>query len=176
MNKNSTLNHILFHHLHQMLATRMHLRMKARTTQLCPNVMGAVKTQLIYISVEKEPFLLTRVSFDVMMCFSFFLFGTGWTRNNLPKCTNLQTNYFFLYSRKNEIMHLLRLLLLISARAFGLGGMEDSEAAISRNCWSKVQNDEEGWSRIINFDEETSSLALFVNRTRPEVRTCLQSK
>ena len=70
-----------------MLATRMHLRMKARTTQLSPNVMGAVKTQLIYMSVEKEPFLLTRISFDDMMC--FFFVGTGWTRNNLPKHTNL---------------------------------------------------------------------------------------
>ena len=60
-----------------MLATRMHLGIKARTTQLCPNVMGAVKTQLIYMSVEKEPFLLTRVSFDVMMCFSFFYLVMG---------------------------------------------------------------------------------------------------
>lgn len=72
-------------------------------------------------------------------------------------------------------MHLIRLLLLISAKAFGLG-MEDTEAAISRNCWSKVQHDEDGWRRIINFDERTSSLALFVNRTRPEVRTCLQNQ
>ena len=154
-----------------MLAIRMHLRMKARTTQLCPNVMGAVKTQLIYMSVdvEKEPFSPTP---NFFWCYNVFFF---WYRVN-QKCTSLLSNCFFLHSRKNEIMHLLRLLLLISARAFGLGGMEDSEAAISRNCWSKVQNDEEGWSRIINFDEETSSLALFVNRTRPEVRTCLQSK
>ena len=81
----------------------------------------------------------------------------------------------FLYCRYNEIMHLLHLILLISARTFGLAKEpEDTEVAISRNCWSLVKDDDDGWSRIINFNERTSSLGLFVNRSRPEVRRCLQ--
>ena len=71
-------------------------------------------------------------------------------------------------------MHLLHLILLISARTFGLAKEEDTEVAISRNCWSLVKDDDDGWNRIINFNERTSSLGLFVNRSRPEVRRCLQ--
>ena len=94
--------------------------------------------------------------------------------------------YFFVFFRKNEIMHLLCLLLLISASpwAFGLAIKDDEPFVdeafddhlddIGLNCWSLVTNDDDGWNRIIQFDEKNSSIDLFVNRIRPEVRRCFQ--
>ena len=98
---------------------------------------------------------------------------------------------------KNEIMHLLCLFLLISASpgAFGFAINEDEpfeklfgtkpnqpfvenaiddHLDIGPNCWSLVTSDDDGWNRIIQFDEKNSSIGLFVNRIRPEVRRCFQ--
>jgi len=96
-------------------------------------------------------------------------------------------------------MHLLCLFLLISASpgAFGFAINEDEpfeklfgtkpnqpfvenaiddHLDIGPNCWSLVTSDDDGWNRIIQFDEKNSSIGLFVNRIRPEVRRCFQER
>ena len=105
--------------------------------------------------------------------------------------------FVLFFFRKNEIMHLLCLFLLISASpgAFGFAINEDEpfeklfgtkpnqpfvenaiddHLDIGPNCWSLVTSDDDGWNRIIQFDEKNSSIGLFVNRIRPEVRRCFQ--
>ena len=42
------------------------------------------------------------------------------------------------------------------------------------NCWALV--DETYWPRIINFDQATSTIRIFIQQTGPRVLRCLQGK
>ena len=42
------------------------------------------------------------------------------------------------------------------------------------NCWALV--DETYWPRIINFDQSTSTIRIFIQQTGPRVLRCLQGK